>query len=252
MKKTVLVTGASSEIGGSIALEFAKNGYNVVINYNNNRKNAVDLENKIKKLYGVNTLLIKADITKENEVLNMVNETIKNFFTIDVLINNAAYNRDNSYLDKTKKEFLRVLEVNVVGTFLVTKHSLKHMNNGTIINISSTDAIDTYNDLSIDYCASKAGVNSLTQTFSMANPNNKFISIMLPWIDTYSTKEMYQEYLKEELRRTNQPRLLDPCEVGMAVFKLTRDEEIKSGTIKILKISEGDKLCIKNLVYQKK
>lgn len=249
MKKTVLVTGSSSDIGASIALEFAKNNYNIVIHYNTNKKEALNLQEEITRHYDVDTLLIKADITKEDEVLEMINKSVKHFKKIDVLINNAAYCQDNNYLDKTEEEFLKVLEVNIVGTFLVTKYATKYMDNGTIINISSRDALDTYNDLSMDYCASKAGLNSLAQTFSMACPNNKFISIMLPWINTKSSREMYPEYLKDELKRTNQSRLLEPIEVSENIFKLINNKNIKSGDIKILDI-DGGNLCIKNLEYQ--
>ena len=248
MKKTVLVTGASSDIGRFIALEFAKNNYNAIIHYNTNKKDALKLKEEITKDYNVDTLLIKADITKEDEVLEMINESIKHFKKIDVLINNAAYYNDNNYLDKTKNEFLKVLEVNVVGTFLVTKYATKYMDNGTIINISSRDALDTYNDLSMDYCASKAGINSLTKTFSMACSNNKFISIMLPWVNTKPIKEMYPKYLKEELKRTNQARILEPIEVAENIFKLVNNKDVNSGDIKILDI-DGGNLCTKNLEY---
>ena len=118
---------------------------------------------------------------------------------------------------------------------------------GIVINISSRDAYDTYNDLSMDYCASKAGINSLTKTFSLANTNNKFISIMLPFVNTESIKEMYEDYLKEELKRTNQKRLIEPSEVAESIYKLVNDKKLKTGDIKILDIDGSDKICIKNL-----
>ena len=181
--------------------------------------------------------MFKVDITKEKDIINMINNITKDFKSIDVLINNAAYAMDNNYLNKTKEEFMRVLEVNVVGTFLVTKHLVKYMNNGTVINISSTDATSTYNELSMDYCASKAGVNSLTQTFSMAIPNNRFISIMLPWVNTEAIKDMFPEYLESELKRTNQKRLLEPDEVAKEIYILLNCSDIKSGEVKILNVN---------------
>ena len=236
MKKTVLITGAAKGIGNALAKQFAKNNYNVVINYLTSKEEAIALSKFLEQEYGINTLVIKADITDEQEVIDMINETTKHFNNIDVLINNAAYANDNPYTDKSKAEFLRVLEVNVVGTFLVTKYATQYMNHGTIINISSRDALDTYTELSMDYCASKAGVNSLTQTFSLAVPNNKFISIMLPWVNTESIKEMFPEYLENELKRTNQKRLLEPTEVATEVYNLVDNGNIKSGYIKKLEV----------------
>lgn len=231
MKKTVLVTGGARGIGKATVLEFAKNGYNVVINYFTSKKEALNLKNTVENLYGVNAICVKADISNEEEVKDMINKVISAFGKIDVLINNAAYAKDNDYKEKTKEEFSRVLEVNVVGTFLVTKYASFHMNSGVVINVSSLDATETYNEISMDYCASKAGVNSLVQTFSLAIPTIKFISLMLPWVRTESIEEMYDEYLKSELKRTGQKRLLEPNEVAKKIYDLVNDTSVKTGDI---------------------
>lgn len=231
MRKTVLVTGSARGIGKATILEFAKHGYNVVINYLNSKKAANSLKNTVENLYGVRALTIGVDISNEEQVDQMIKEVINQFGKIDVLVNNAAYEQDNNYLDKTKEEFMKVLEVNVVGTFLVTKYFSKHISNGVVINVSSLDATETYNELSMDYCASKAAVNSLTQTFSLACPNIKFISLMLPWINTEDVQEMFPEYLENELKRGGQKRLLEPSEVASKIYKITDDKDIKSGTI---------------------
>ena len=230
MKKTVLITGASKGIGKATAIEFAKNGYDIAISYLTSEKEASELKNTVEKLYNVKVLTIKVDISNEKDVINMVSEVKDKFGKIDVLINNAAYYNDNNYLDKTKDEFMRVLEVNVVGTYLVTKYATKIIDKGTVINVSSRDSVDTYNELSMDYCASKAGVNSLAQTFSLALPNIKFISVLLPWVSTESVQEMYPEYLQNELKRTNQKRLVEPDEVAKVLYDLI-NENIKSGSI---------------------
>ena len=231
MKKTVLITGSAKGIGKACIEKFASKGYNVVINYLTSEKQAKELKNTVENLYGIKALCIKADISKEDEVKNMIAEVINIFGKIDVLINNANYEQDNNYLEKTKEEFLRVLEVNVVGTFLVTKYASKHMDNGTVINVSSLDATDTYRELSMDYCASKAGMNSLAQTFSLALPNIKFISIMLPWVKTESVEEMFEEYLEKELKKVGQERLVETEEVAEKIYSLVEDRRVKSGDV---------------------
>lgn len=231
MNKVVLITGASHGIGKSLAEKFAKEGYDLVLTYLTNEVKATSLKKELEEKYNSNVLCLKTDISKEEDVINLLNNVIKKYKKVNVLINNAAYTCDNYYKDKTKEEFLRVLEVNVVGTFLVTKYITEIMDKGLIINISSLDSTKTYNELSMDYCASKAGVNSLTQTFSLANLNNKFISLLLPWVKTEIVEEMYQEYLNSELKRIGQKRLYEPYEIADNIYQYVDDENIKSGNI---------------------
>jgi 3-oxoacyl-[acyl-carrier protein] reductase len=238
MKKTVLVTGASKGIGKSTVLKFIKNGYNVVFTYLTDEENALKFEKELNENYDALVLAVKTDISNEEDVKKILKIVKQKFNKIDVLINNASYVQDNNYIDKTKEEFLRVLEVNVVGTFLITKYITEIMENGTVINISSLDATKTYNELSMDYCASKAGINSLTQTFSLAIPNIQFISLMLPWVNTEKVKEMYEEYLNLELKRVGQKRLLEPEEVSEKIYSIVNDSTIKSGSILSMEVED--------------
>jgi len=237
MKKNALITGAAKGIGKSIALDLARSGYNIIATYNTSKEEIKNLEKKIEAI-GVKFTSYKLDISNSNEVTNFCNTIKNNFDKIDVLVNNAALSLDNNFLDKTKEEFLKVLEVNVVGTFLVTKYVTDIMKSGTVINISSLDATKTYNELSMDYCASKAGVNSLAQTFSLAIPNIKFISLMLPWVNTEIVREMYTEYLNNELKRVGQKRLLEPNEVSKKIYDIVNDDTIKSGSILSMEVED--------------
>lgn len=230
MNKVALVTGSSRGIGKNIIKKFAEENYDVIINYNKSEKEANELKNQIINKNKVKVLSIKADITNEKEIKNMIAKIVKEFGKIDVLVNNASIALDNLIGDKTKEEFMKVLETNVVGTFLTIKYASKYLNNGIIINISSTDAVDTFNELSIDYCASKAAINSLTQTLSLALPNIKIISLMPLWVNTDTIKEMNQNYLLNELKRTNQKRLLEEQEVANKVVELV-NSDILSGSI---------------------
>ena len=150
------------------------------------------------------------------------------------MINNAALSLDNDIDSKTKKEFMKVLETNVVGTFLMMKYFDKIVD-GYIFNMSSTDGIDTGNIYSIDYNASKAAINSLTKTFSLYS-ENKIISICPNWVDTNSTKLMDKNYLSNELKRIGQDKLISPNTIVKVI-----DEYIKKNisTGSIIRI-EGD------------
>lgn len=224
--KVVLVTGGAKGIGSSIVESLANLGCYVIINYNTSKQEAIKLKQKLKD----KVMIIKADISNELEVKEMINKIVKEFKKIDILINNAAYTCDNLIEEKTKKEFMRVLEVNVFGTFLVSKYASKYMNKGIIINISSTDAVDTYNEYNIDYSASKAAVNSLTKSLALILKDIKVLSLMPLWVNTEIVREMNQEYLKSELKRTKQKKLLEPVQVANKVIELI-NSDITSGSI---------------------
>lgn len=231
-KKVAVVTGSAKGIGKELIINFAKNSYDVVITYLTSEKEAYELQNYIVDNYSVDALIIKCDITKEEDIINMKNTILEKYNHIDILVNNAAYAQDNYIDDKTKEEFMKVLEVNVVGTFLVTKYLYKYINNGVIVNISSTDSIDTYSEISMDYCASKAAINNLTKTFALAFKNIRVIGVMPNWTNTESIKEMNPEYLESELKRIGQNELEDPKIVANNIIDLINDETIKSGEIR--------------------
>lgn len=216
--KKVLITGAAKGIGKELVKVFHKNNYEVIFTYLNSIEEALKLEKQL----GVKA--IRCDITNEEDIKKLLE-----LEHIDILINNAAYTQDNYYYEKTKDEFMKVLEVNVVGTFLMIKYLSNIMDKGLIINISSTDGIDTYNEVSMDYCASKAAINSLTQTYSLAI-NSKVIAVAPAWVNTEIVKDMYPLFLEEELRRTNQTRLLQPSEVAERIFEISKSD-IKTGSI---------------------
>lgn len=229
---TVLITGSANGIGASIAKEFARNKYNVIINYNTSNDEALTLKSELEKKYNVDVLTIKCDISNELEVINMIDNAINHFKNIDVLINNAALSLDNEIMDKTKEEFLRVLEVNVVGTFLVTKEVIRKSKIKTIINISSTDSVDTYSALNIDYSSSKAGVNILTKTFALKYPNIKIYAVMPNWVDSSSVLNMNKEYLKSEMQRIGQKKLISKEIVSKKVYELVNNNDnLNSGAI---------------------
>ena len=226
--KTVLVTGASRGLGKSIALKFAENNYNVVINYNNSKDEAQELERYIKNNYKVEVLIIKADVSNEIEVKKMFNEIINKFNSIDIVVNNAGIAIDTIFEDKTIDNFHKILDTNLVGTFLVSKYASKYMlekKEGNIINISSTNGIDTYYPYSMDYDASKAGVISLTKNLSKElSPYIRVNCVCPGWINTDMNKELDKDYIEEEINKINLKRFAEPMEIANVVYFLARDE----------------------------
>lgn len=153
--KVVLVTGSSRGIGKATIIEFAKKGYDVVINYFKNDKEAEALKEDVERNYKVKALAIKTDVSNEYEVKNMVEQIISEFGHIDVLVNNAGIVYDRSFEEITIDEFKRTLEVNVIGAFITSREVLKHMEKGTIVNVSSTNGTKTISPECLDYNISK-------------------------------------------------------------------------------------------------
>lgn len=139
MNKVVLITGSSKGIGKTTVIEFAKKGYNVVINYLTDEKSAKELSKYIEKEYKIETLVIKADVSNEMQVKNMIEQVINKFKKIDILVNNAGIVMDKEFEERTVEDWKRTLEVNIIGTFLVSKYAGENMlknKSGKIINLS--------------------------------------------------------------------------------------------------------------------
>lgn len=229
MTKTVaLVTGSNRGIGAECIRLFAKSGANVVINYCHHEEEANALKEEIEKEYNVEALVIKCDVSNSDEVENMINTVVDYFGGIDILVNNAGVARDSLLLDKTVKEFKRVLDVNLLGTYLCSKYAGKVMLNqkkGKIINISSTNAIDTYYPESCDYDASKAGVISLTH--NLAREFAPFINVncVCPgWTKTSMNKDLSLDQINEEKKKILLNRFADPIDIANVVLFLSSNK----------------------------
>lgn len=217
--KTILVTGSAQGLGANIIEKFAKNGYNVIITYKSSKNKAIILEDKIKK-YNLNVISVKCDITKISDIRNLIKVVKSRFNNIEVLVNNASLSLDSSFENKSKEEFMKVLETNIYGTFLITRELIKKYKVEKVINISSTDSIDTYSDLNIDYSLSKCGINFMTKFFSKKYKDVKFYNILPNWINTETIQNMNSEYLESELRRVNQTKLIEPEYISNIIYEM--------------------------------
>ena len=189
-RKTVLVTGASRGIGREVALKYAENGYDVVINYVSSKTDVKALENEFKEK-GVDSLIIKADVSKQEEVQELVDKAIEKFGKIDVLVNNAGITKDNLLMRMSEEEFDKVIEINLKGTYLVTKAVTKYMmkkRSGSIINLSSVVGV-AGNAGQCNYSASKAGIIGFTKSIAkeLASRNIRANAVAPGFIETDMT-----------------------------------------------------------------
>ncbi len=178
--KTILVTGGSRGIGRAIVEKFAKNGYNVILNYNKSEFAAIDIAKQYE-----NVEIFKANISKPKDVESMINFSIEKFGHIDILINNAGISSNCLLQDLALDEWNKLFEVNVTGTFIVTKEVLPYMiskKNGKIINISSVWGI-VGASTEVAYSASKAAIIGFTKALAKeVGPSNINVNAIAPGI----------------------------------------------------------------------
>lgn len=232
----VLIIGGSSDIGISLAKKLRDNNHQVIITYN---KNYIKLNNIIS---------IKCDVSLEDDIENVIKKALELFGENYILINLASVSMDNNFLDKTKEEFMKVLEINLVGMFLCNQIYSKYNSNGLIINMSSTDGIDTYSEYSLDYSVSKAGIIHMSKIIGMIS-SNKIICICPNWIDSNSTNEIDKDYLDSELKRIGQSRLIRIDELIDSIYKIIIDNyNKKNRNTEVLRIDiRDDKLWIEKM-----
>jgi 3-oxoacyl-[acyl-carrier protein] reductase len=166
--KVALVTGSSKGIGKGIAIELAKNGANVVINYYSDKEGALDTKGKIEDL-GRNSIIVKADVGKFEEAKKMFNLTYKKFGKVDILINNAAIAIWKPFEKFSEDEWDRTINTNLKSIFICTQlalPSMKKNKGGVIVNIGSMGG-HAYLDCLVPYCASKGGVNLITKSLAV-------------------------------------------------------------------------------------
>ena len=234
MQKIVLITGASGDLGKSIALQLNKDGYVLALNYNSNE---IDYLNQLNDY-----ILVKADLNKEDEIINMIDTVISKYSKIDVLINNAGLAIDTLFEDKTAENFKKILNINLIAPFLLSKYVSKYMNNGKIINIASTNGVDTYYPESMDYDASKAGLINLTYNLATQLAPNIIVNAVAPgWINTKMNKELDEEYINKENKKILLNRFADPNEIANVVSFLVSDKSsyINGTVIRV----DGGKKC---------
>lgn len=229
MECIALVTGGAQGIGRAICIELAKQGHAVVINYLTSEKDALHLKQELEDRYGVRAMCYKADIADEHEVDQMFLTIEETLGHVSILINNAAIDLPNLFHLKTADEFRKTLDVNVVGAYNCSKRASKAMlahDYGRIINIASTNGMNTYYPMCFDYDASKAALISLTHNLAFEFSPYIHVNAVAPgFIGTDHELEGYdEEFLKSEEEKIMVKRYGRPEEVAYLVAFLVSDK----------------------------
>lgn len=239
--RVALITGGSRGIGKQVALKFAKNGYNIVVNYVSDNTDIKGLQEEFEK-ENVELLLVKADVTKKEEIQNLVKTAIEKFGHIDVLVNNAGITRDGLLMRMKEEDFDKVIEINLKGTFLVTKEVIPYMmkkREGSIINISSVVGL-VGNAGQSNYAASKAGIIGFTKSVAkeLASRNIRANCVAPGFIKTDMTDVLSEEVKENIHNQIPLKRMGTPEEVANLVYFLG-SEESKYITGQVINVDGG-------------
>lgn len=227
-KKVAFVTGGSRGIGKEIARKFAKNGYDLVINYVSEKTDVVKLENELNQNGSVEVLCLKGDVTDFATCEDMVKKAVDKYGKIDVLVNNAGITKDNLLMRMKEEDFDKVINVNLKGTFNMTKNVISYMmkqRKGKIVNISSVVGVSG-NSGQANYAASKAGVIGFTKSIAkeLASRNILANAVAPGFIETDMT-DVLSEAVKESIHAQIPLKKMGKAEeVANAVYFLGSEE----------------------------
>lgn len=225
--KVALVTGASRGIGKEIALQLAKAGAKVAVNYAGSEAKANEVVDQI-KANGGDAFVVQADVANADSVNEMIKEVIAKFGSLDILVNNAGITRDNLLMRMKEEEWDAVINTNLKGVFLCTKAVTRQMmkqRKGRIINIASIVGVSG-NPGQANYVAAKAGVIGLTKTTAkeLASRNITVNAIAPGFITTDMTDELTEEVKTEMLKLIPLARFGSPDDIANVVRFLASDD----------------------------
>lgn len=234
MNKTAVITGASRGIGRATAIEFARNGYNVLANYNNSEKEAMELEKMLTE-EGYSIKVFKADVSKSSEADAMIEYCLKEFGGLDVLVNNAGISQDKLFTDITDEDWERMMSVNVTSVFNCSRKALQHMiweKSGSIINITSMWG-ETGGSCEVHYSASKAAIIGMTKALAKeVGPSNIRVNAVSPGVIMTDMCAYYGEETLNELKEeTPLMKLGKPEDIAETVYFLAEKGNFITGQV---------------------
>ena len=225
--KTVLVTGRSRGIGKCIVENLAQEGYNVVLNYNKSEKQAKQIKEKLQK-QGYKIEIYKADVSKREEVKQLVKYTLNKFENIDILINNAGIAKLQMFNDITDDDWNEMIGTNLNSVFYTIQEILPNMihnKNGCVINISSIWGM-VGASCEVAYSVSKAGVIGMTKALSKElGPSNIRVNSIAPGVIDTDMNSNIDNAIKEEIKNeTPLNKIGQPIDIYRCVKWLIEDE----------------------------
>lgn len=225
--KNIIVTGASRGIGRCIAENLAREGHNVLLNYNKSEKSAKEVKENLAK-DGINIEIFKADVSKKAEVKKLIKYAIDKFGKVDVLINNAGIAKVQMFQDIKEEDWNEVIDTNLKSAFYCTQEVLPHMvheKEGNIINISSVWGMVGASCETL-YAISKAGIDAMTKSLAKElGPSNIRVNSIAPGIINTEMNSKINELIKEEIKKdTPLGRIGEPIDIYRAVKWLIEDE----------------------------
>lgn len=235
MNKLAIITGGTRGIGKQIALTFAKEGYNIAINY---RTENDDLKNTKKEIEenNVKCFTFQGDVTNFKDCEQFVKQIVEEFGNIDVLVNNAGITRDTLLMRMKEEDFKQVIDTNLIGTFNVTKNVISYMmkaRSGRIINISSVVGISG-NAGQTNYAASKAGIIGFTKSLAkeVASRNITVNAVAPGFIETQMTDVLKDDIKEEIAKKIPLKRMGTPQDVANVVkFLASNDSSYITGQV---------------------
>lgn len=241
-KKTVFVTGAARGIGKEIAMKMAREGYDVAINYRTMNDELEHLKTEIETNFGVKCALVQGDVSKFEDAEKMVKETVEQLGKIDVLVNNAGITKDGLLMRMSKEDFESVVDINLVGTFNVTRNVIPLMikqKSGRIINISSVVGV-TGNAGQTNYSASKAGIIGFTKSLAReVASRNILVNAVAPGFIATDMTSVLSDTVKESINTQIPLKRMGTAEDVANLVKFLASEDSAYITGQVINVDGG-------------
>ena len=239
MSKLVLITGGTRGIGEACVREFAKNGYDIILNFVKSEELANSLKNELEKKYGINVYPYRADLSEDFEIKGLVKYVDENFEQLDCLVNNAGIAIDKEFEDRNPEDFRKTFDINLIAPFYLSQqlgNKMFKQGFGSIVNVSSTNGILDCFPTSIDYDASKAALINLTHNLARQfSPYVRVNAVAPGWVNTDMNKDLTDEFKKNEADAILLKRFAYPSEIANVIYFLASDNSsfINSEVVKV-------------------
>ncbi len=241
MSKVALITGGTRGIGRQIAVTLAKEGYDIAVNYITLNDEVENTKKEVEKA-GVKCITVCGDVSKFDDSENMVKEVVNEFGRIDVLVNNAGITKDMLIMRMKREDFESVIDVNLVGTFNVTKNVVPYMmkqRDGRIINLSSVVGISG-NAGQTNYSASKAGIIGFTKSLAKeVGSRNILVNAVAPGFIATRMTDVLKDEVKEEISKTIPLKRMGTPQDVANVVKFLASEDSSYITGQVINIDGG-------------